>query len=62
MCDRGREKGVAIGERGLGVGLEIITDPSGNKWILLQKILRNYDNKEAQPRHSIQRREMGRGT
>ena len=53
MCDRGREKGVAIGERGLGVDLEIITDPSGNKWILLQKILRNYANKEAQPRHSI---------
>ena len=47
MCDRGREKGVAIGEG--GGDLEIITDPSGDKRILLQKILKGYANKEAQP-------------
>ena len=45
MCDRGREKGVAIGDGGGGVALEIITDPRCDKRILLQK---HCANKEAQ--------------
>ena len=36
MCDRGREKGVAIGGGGEGVILEIVADPRCDKRVLLQ--------------------------
>ena len=46
MCNRGREKGVAIRGGGEGVVIEIVTDPRCDKRVLLHEILNDCVNKE----------------
>ena len=46
LCDRGREKGVAIGEGGERVVFRDCNDPRCDKRVLLQEILKNCVNKE----------------